>query len=494
MSENPFSSLSRENLEDQLMKNLKYIKTLRKQIQEGIHSVEQLEQKNKEYIEENDKLVDKINMLTEENEKLRQNNAAAVIENIGKTITSIIGQKKNEFVISTKLDITNIVPYIGNAGDSDSPQMKALKIELESMKQKINNLTQSESSSRQFSDVLQSKLEVSELAKNSYLEKCNFLQQSLDKANSELNELNNLYKTTQNSLTALQQEFQQYRQKSSDIESQIPLLNATQQELKSAIEARDSAIAQYEHLKEEVISLRVTSEESSRQAEQLKDGLKKSMRNDKEKDEIIQKMKQKLEDAEIEKNDLLKRIEYINENQKDHTKREMQLQEQIKELQIRLVNGKASEETENKVKKMNKMLEKSNILYAELEEKANKSDARVHELEIQLHKAKVPGLPFVKFVGPRTTFVLYDNGVFQENADAPNAKTILFGDSMRNDVACQVSGEEASTYPEQLMRQYFMSSDDNRKTITPIIMRILGFDDSAIKHETNKSRSVFKLF
>ncbi|EAY15245.1 NAC domain containing protein [Trichomonas vaginalis G3] len=494
MSENPFSSLSRETLEKQLINNLKHIKSLKKQIDEGIQSVEQLEQKNKELIENNNKLVDKIAILEDENEKLKQRNAASGIANIGKTITSIITQKKSELTISSKLDITNLVPHMYEESESDSPQIKALKIEIDSLNQKIKNLNQNEASIRQFSDVLQSKLEVSEMAKSSLTEKCNLLQKSLDNANSETSEINKLYQTTMASLSSLQKEYQQYRQKSTDMETQMPALLTAQQDLKAAIENRDTANAQYEHLKEEIISLRVQAEENARQVDQYKEGLKKSMRNDKEKDDIIQKYKQKLEDAELEKTELLKQIEIYKDIQTDHEKQEKVLKDQISEIQKRIDSGKASEETENKVKKMNRMLEKSNMLYAELQEKYDKNETRVRELEKQLHKARIPGIPFVKFVGPKATFVLYDNGIFQENTEAPSVQSFVFGYANKSDKSVQVSGEEQASYSEQLMRQYFLANDDTRKSIIPIIMQILGFNESQIRAETNKLRGGFKLF
>ena len=64
------SSMPREKLEEQLIKNLKFIKSLKKQNLEAIQSVEELDNKLKIQIEENNKLVDIANKLQEENDKL----------------------------------------------------------------------------------------------------------------------------------------------------------------------------------------------------------------------------------------------------------------------------------------------------------------------------------------------------------------------------------------------------------------------------------------
>ena len=156
-----------------------------------------------------------------------------------------------------------------------------------------------------------------------------------------------------------------------------------------------------------------------------------------------------------------------------------------------------SEETENKVKKMNQMLEKSSTLYAELQEKHSKLEQRAKDLEIKLHQAKVPGLPIIKFVGPKDFYVLFDNGVFQENIDnsSETTKVVTYVDSKKKDKSTQYEENgQTMSYSEHLMRNYFLSDENARKDISAILMKMLNFSDDEIKRETMKKRSGFHLF
>ena len=491
------SSMPREKLEEQLIKNLKFIKSLKKQNLEAIQSVEELDNKLKIQIEENNKLVDIANKLQEENDKLimeQQKNAnstaAIAITNIGKTISKVISQKKNDDMkLDIGMDVTTISPTIHNDSEDDSPHVKALKIEINSLQTKLKSSIESEKQMKQNYDDIESKNKENEIKMNNLQDSHDKYQKENEKINQENTELKEKLKNVEEQLSNL-------KVNSSVMESRLPALIQAENDLKQVTESRNSLNEQYEKIKIEVISLRVKNEENERQINQYKDGLKKAMRMDKERENELHQLRNKIADLEVEKDDLLRQIENYSTYNSSQDSRENDLKEKIKSLESRLENGKASEESENKLKKMNKMLEKSNVLYAELQEKFAKLEQRSKDLEIKLHHAKVPGIPIIKFIGPKTFYVLYDNGIFQENIDNSSvSKTVNYYDSSKKDKGTQ-SDENGPffTYSEQMMRTYFMSDENARKDISPVIMKILQFTDEEIQKELSKKKSGFRLF
>lgn len=489
------ASMPREKLEEQLMKNLKYIKILKKQSNEAVASVAELDNKLKNQIEENNKLIDMVNRLQDENTKLietqKSNSQGFGIGNIGKTLTSIIATKKNEYKLELKLDTTTLKPTI-NENEDDSPQFKALKIEYDSLNQKFLKLSEEEKTLRSFSDSLQSKLENCEKERESLSLQLDKIKEEYGKKTSDFDQLSEKFKESENKLSNTQKELAELKSNTQNMELKLPALLSAQAELKAVTESRNSAIEQYERIKDEVIGLRVKNDENLRQIEQYKDGLKKAMRIDKERDNEIHQLKNKITDNEIEKSDLQKQIEGYKSLQSNQDGREKELKDKIEELEKRLENGKASEEVEQKVKKMNKMLEKSNCLYAELQEKFSKIETRAKDLEIKLYKARVPGVPVIRFACQNTSYTLYDNGIFQEKVDVSGVRTITCCDARKRDASTQ-NEENYYSYSEQLMRTYFLSDDSTRKDISVVIMKVLHFTDEEIKKETSRKRSGFRL-
>ena len=491
------SSMPREKLEEQLIKNLKFIKSLKKQNLEAIASVEELDNKLKNQIEENNRLVDIANKLQEENDRLlmeqqksSNSTAAIAITNIGKTISKVISQKKNdEMKLDIGMDITTISPTMQNDNDEDSPHIKALKIELNSLQTKLNSSNENEQKMKQQIIDIETKNKENE---NKILN----LQEAYDKylkENDKLNQENNELKIK---LKNIEEQFSNLKVNSSVMESRLPALIQAENDLKQVTESRDSLNEQYEKIKNEVITLRVKNEENERQINQYKDGLKKAMRVDKERENELHQLQNKIADLEIEKQDLLKQIENYNTYNNSQDSRENDLKEKIKMLESRLETGKASEESENKIKKMNKMLEKSNVLYAELQEKYAKIEQRSKDLEIKLHHAKVPGIPIIKFIGPKSFYILYDNGIYQENIDNSSvSKTVNYYDSIKKDKGIQPDENGPFfSYSEQMMRTYFMADENTRRDISPVLMKILQFTDDEIKKELTKKKSGFHFF
>ena len=460
-----FLNLSREKLEEQLIKNLKHIKFLKKQ--------------NQEILEENNLFQNQINELKEElNEN---NNSSFGLSNIGKTFSSIFEQKKNSFLIFKSNSIL-IEPIYDN-----NEQIKPLKLEIENLKLKLNlNLKNQE------------KFETYELKINEFtntindlINKNEELKSNLDISKFENQNLKLNISKLENDLKISQNQINKY-------ELQIPDLLSSKTEYFDLNSKYNITLEQLEKLKIETIDLRVKTQDSERQIEQLRDSLKKSMKNDKEKDDKLFQLNSIIKDINLEKIELQQQIEGLKEHIsiKDNDINDLNLL--IKQLQKRLDLGCASEEMEQKLKKMNKMLEKSNLLYVEMKDKALNFESRVKDLEIQLHNAKSPGIPLIKIQTPFTNFILYDNGIYNEKNDISNIKTIIINDQRKLDQFTQTIKEENSLtdsnlYIINLMKQFFIVNDQSKKDLSIVLMRALKFSEQDINDILNKKKG-FKSF
>jgi hypothetical protein len=230
-------------------------------------------------------------------------------------------------------------------------------------------------------------------------------------------------------------------------------------------------MAQYEKVKDETIEHRMRFQDDNRQVGHLKDKLAHQEQLLKEKDEAIHDLKMEIRDAADSLTDARIQYDLLNDTFTTQQSKTAQYEEE----ELRLETGKGSEEAETNMKKLNRMLEKSNTLYAELGDRASKSESKLRALEKELQTSKSGGHPLVKFVGPSTSFLLIDNGFFTENpAAAIDARTIRLGDYTKEEKVRQraASISEGGQCLEGMMAQYLLSKEKHRKEIEPILYRI----------------------
>jgi len=470
--------MSREKLEEQMIKNLKHIKLLRKQ--------------NQEYLDEVKRLEDTILLLNQENEKLNngyisQNASPLSLKGLGKTLSSMFDQKKCEF--SFIYSEFSIEPEIFD----ETPQYRVLKTESVVLQEKLTQSLKQEHLFKDFSEKLQKDLE-NRTIKLSELQESN--QKSLNEIHQikdELIQANIKCKALKTANDKLEEENKQKSANITNLSKQLAEITDTLRQLQMLNTNHNVALEQFEKMKAETIEMRIKVQDSDRQIEQLRESLKKSMRSDKEKDETIHILKSKLKDLDEDKNSVQNQVFGIQELLKNKDKEIAGLKQQIIELNERIVNGVPSQEAEIKTQKMSKMLEKSNSLYSEVREKATLYENRVKELEILLHNSKKIGKPRFKIILPDQSYVLFDNGLYSDGQAYQNIETYTIGYHKKN-ASTQMNSSnssESDKYVTNLMKQYFVSSDKIRVEMSPVIMRALGFSNEEINSIASPKKGFF---
>lgn len=473
----PFSSLPREKLEEQLIKNLKHIKLLRKENQELAVTAKDLEDKFNEQLQMNDDL-----QLRLQEQQQRPNIS---LGNIGKTLTSIIGQKKSELQFCGPVEsITFESTLIGN---DESPEVHLLKVELNNTKNNLEIAQQNEASIREFATSLQQRFEESQ----NNIEHANKVNKTLYAENNELKEqlaaISNASVDLNTKIEILKQQLKSKENEVMMMNIKMPDLQTTTSDLKQLMQKYNDVAEQYETLKADTVQLRISSQESERQTEQLRDALKKSMRSDKQKEEEIISLKSQVRDAEDSKNEVQQQYDGIKELLSVKDQEIKNLQNQIRDLQNKLETGKGSIEMENKVKRMQKMVEKSNKLYAEMQEKAMKSDERVRQLEILIHKQHTCGDPIFSVMTPKGNYIICTNGTCYEGIGNGTISSFKCIDSIQlSDKNVQtdkiVNDEEnKNEYFEQLVVQYFRADKKTKSQLIPVILKFVNVPEEEIQ-------------
>lgn len=523
---NPFSKFAREELEDQALKSIKYIKSLRKQNTDLLNALKQTEeklinqtQKNESLEEENQKLQEKLNSNSDSGLMSTPSSplAAATLSlgNIGRKFTQILNQKPDS-TLSLNFNVfdISIIPEKTNDSDEeDSPQITFLKSQVTQLKQSLSKSQQSEITVREYASTLQTKLENKEYQ----IEQLDLCKDQLKKSQNDLEEKILENQKLSQQVESLQKELHQAQKNSNEIQSQFTSLQQSSDDLNQLMEKYSELVEKYETLKSDTIQQRFQLQETERQAEQFKESLKKSMKIEQEKDELIRQFSQQIKEKENEKIDLQHQIEGLNKLVSIR-ENEIKSSEQEKESIIeRLNSGKGTMETEVKIQKMQRMIEKSNSLYAEMQMKASKYEQRVHELEKQIHndKNKNRGSQIMQILTPKGNFILSDNGTYiklnvNDNLNSNNILTYDFNlpknvnihenSSDRIDIGVLTHTsdneiEEKYQYLRKLVIQYFRSEQKIKKELTPVILNLLNISQFEIKKiMSGNNNGIFSFF
>jgi DNA repair exonuclease SbcCD ATPase subunit len=387
----------------------------------------------------------------------------------------------------------------------DSPQILSLKAVIDKLELQLRNAAANEAAMREFVSSLQQKLEGKEIQLSS-------LQRNLDSLsleNSDLNlslvstgskiqhlhstidSLKSTLETTESELSALR-----------SISAQLPELQSANATLQSIAAGNNELTEQCERLKSEIVESRIARQECDRQVEQLRDSLKKAMRIHKDKDDEIHTLKQTILDLRDEVSQMAQQFDGVREMVSARDREILTLRQEIAARDDRLERGKGSAAVELRMAQVQRMLEKSNALYAEMHEKATKADSRVHELEIRLHEAKANGAPFCKMLTSLGEFVLCENGRYfrgASRADVPRfvcteAKSMAEKE-VQVDVGVEGGKLAQNPYLRNLIVQYFRMEGRGRKQMVPVILGVLQVEEaeaqSIIAGENGRSRFPF---
>ncbi|OHS97657.1 NAC domain containing protein [Tritrichomonas foetus] len=479
---------------------MKYIRALRKQNTDLLTALKQTEQKLLYQEHHNDELQEEIQKL--QNQQTPSQKGAALpslgnlagnlgnLGNFSKKITAIFDQKNTSFSICSEIEQISIEPdqiSIENHDEQETPQILSLKSQISTLNNQINQLKQSLSNSqqseltiREFASTLQTKLENKEM-----------LAEDLSTCKNKLNEsLQNIEKSEQEierlkeKIEFLQKELEKANNYTNEIKTQNSSLQMASSDLQQLMNKYSELAEQHENMKEETIKNRIQQQEFERQIENLKESLKKSIRTEQEKDEQIRQLTQQSKELDSEKYGISQQVDALQKMIKFKENEINELKEESQKVIDRLNAGKGSIETEAKIQKMQRLVEKSNTLYAEMQQKAANYENRVHELEKQIFKEKTKGKPIIQIKTPKGSFVLCEGGTYSK-CELKN-KTVtcyeIFDRSKRmnkesmTDITTK-NDEEKFEYLKKLVFQYFNSDSKIKNQLMPVILGLLDLRD-----------------
>lgn len=434
------SQFSREQLEETIVKNARIIKRLVKEKEELNAIIEENNKKNSN------------NTVNKSSDEINTRKTVDYLGNFGKTITSMISHKKSELTIENNQNIVNIDPQlVSDDNIEDSPIVKAIKMENVSCKNKLMELTEKISTLQMQIDLQNVKMEAKQ---------------------SENSNLENQIKVLRNENAQYSDQIHMLRNKlDSVIQSNISETN----EYKATEQVNCDLKDENMKLRQENIQFRVDLEEEQRQVDHLRLMLTKSMDNEQDMSDKIRSLTFQLSEYESQ-------VELLNNFISKKKNKIKEIKAENSELKAKLSKTSDNAELEVKIKKMSKMVEKSNLLYAEMCEKHDKMEKKAQDLENQLKSKGKDGKPIIRFCGPKSSYTLFDNGNFLENIPVENVQSIRYGDYDSNDIETQTKSETSSNeYIQQLTKRYLLSNEKSRKDIEPILFQLFEISESSNK-------------
>ena len=208
----------------------------------------------------------------------------------------------------------------------------------------------------------------------------------------------------------------------------------------------------------------------------LKGLLTRSMRSDKRRE-------QQIESLQIDLADKVRHIEALNQELEGKTQfaarqadRISQLESDLAELTNRLQSGVGSEAAQKRNERMKQMLEKSNVLYAELQTKYQKV---CQDLDTEKQKRSHRGKP-IKFVvlSDEETAALNDDGTYEFIPTSRFRQPGVDVVDMRQARAHSEKEKQAEqpllkVYLRQVLTEFFIADTTTQVTLIPVVMQLL---------------------
>jgi chromosome segregation ATPase len=475
---NALSGLPREKLEEQALSMAKIIRTFRAENAEFRAAIVDLENRLNAQIE--------ITADLEAANQRLQNSAKSSPFGIPsfKDLASMIAGKSPTLALFPGLHVFSVPPV---DEPEHSPEIAALKNQLQKVEGDRQDALRNEAAIREFAAVLEQKLENKEAALES-------MQDALDSADADKRELHSEIGKSKQTIDELKITVCKFE---ADIASKTAVLNEAIQEKTAHLQDLSvryaQLIEQHEILKNEKETLGISKDESNGQIESLRESLQKSMDVAKRQQLQIQKFEQEMSSmAEISRQrdshiEGLTGVLALKESELTTLRRELSA------LEDRVQKGKGSAAAEARITQMQHMIEKSNALYAEMQTRAARSEARVKELERQVHQLTTPGEPTCHVRVPIGTFVLCANGRYFPGPSNGRIPQFSCSERIRTDeknIQVDLTGEaEKDEYLKQLVLQYFRGDDGVRHQLTPIILGVLGLNEVEARAITSGDRA-----
>lgn len=508
-----FAKLSREELENETYKMIKHLKFLKKKNSEMLDALKQTEdklmvqiQKNEELQNENETLQSQIESKASQSSDSILQLGSLSLENIGKRFTSILNQKlDNRFSFETNLDEISIEPQ---EYSEENPEISLLKAQINQLKQSLLKSQQSEQAIREFSATLQTKIENQEYK----FEEMNKLKSELEMSQQQNKQFTEECEELRKIVKSLEEELKKTKQAASEMKAQFSTLQLASTDLQELTLKHSELKEQNEKFKSDTIQAQVKQQELERQIEQMTASLKKSIRTDQEKDEQIFGLQQQIKEMGNEKSDLELQINGYKKLIDGHESEIQSLRKEKVELETRLNSSPGTQATEARVEKMQRLIEKSNALYADMQLKAAKSEERVRQLEIQIHNEKKRGSPLMKLLTPIGNYLLYDGGTFTQlnsldinhlqiqTFDFNSYNSNSLDNSNRTDIETETDNSdnnlnEKYEYLQSVVLRYFRSDQKVQNELMPVILSLLNLSDFEMrKLMSGNTKGYFSFF
>ncbi|KAH0786253.1 viral A-type inclusion protein [Histomonas meleagridis] len=209
----------------------------------------------------------------------------------------------------------------------------------------------------------------------------------------------------------------------------------------------------------------------------LKGLLTRSMRSDKRREQEIETLHIDLADREKNVNSLTEELESNRAFSQKQTERIAKLEEELADLTNRLHSGIGSEATQRHNERMKKMLEKSNMLYAELQEKYQKLSIKYEEEKAKNCRVSNPQKAII--LSNAEVFILNDDGTYtisKKNDKYPPSVTVY---DFRNDRKAKEQKKEQNdqnilkAYLKRILLEFFICDTSTQTNLISVILQLL---------------------
>ena len=209
----------------------------------------------------------------------------------------------------------------------------------------------------------------------------------------------------------------------------------------------------------------------------LKSLLTRSMRSDKRREQQIETLQIDLADRDRHIQALDNDLKETNSFSAKQAERITQLEEELNEISNRLQSGVGSEAAQKRNERMKQMLERSNVLYAELQTKYQKVCTELEEEKSKHLKKPTPQK--VLIISDDEAITLFNDGSYSSGPVLDNfGDNILVQDVRHNMVnshsdPSSVAQPVLKVYLKRVLLEFFIGDGSTQERLIPVILQLL---------------------
>lgn len=288
------------------------------------------------------------------------------------------------------------------------------------------------------------------------------------------NEIANLLKSKQESSDFIEQIKAQLIEKEThvtELTSDINESNIRAQELQYKIDELNAEVAKLQEKNASIETLKKSNEELLLEVEELRVKQHVSDQSLKEKENLTKLLNRSIKSDQRNKKEIDQlKSELMEMREKtpfsasvENEEKIIALQNRVNELEERLHNSKANQDSENRCKKLSSMLEKSNQLYSQLLEEHQSLQAKMKEADLQGKFKKI------QLKLSLNTFEVKETTTTTVSGDNSRVKNLDDGHDVMN------------AYLRRVLLQFFMQDDSKRLDLIRIILSTVNCTEAQIQ-------------